>query len=501
MTSPPDTLPDTLNVILDVLDALVVLMDRDGRILRFNHACERTTGYTEDEVTGRAIWDLLIAEHDREQVQRVFMSLVAGNFPNHNENTWITKSGEERLVAWSNTVVADKNGAITTVIGTGIDVTDDVQTRRALAQERARLQAVVETSLDAIISIDQAGIIQEVNETAADMFGYASAEMMGQNVKILMPKVDARSHDEHLRRYQKTGVRHIIGSTRQITARRKDGTVFPAILAVGEVSLNGHKMFTGFIRDMTAVHDAEARSRALQDELNHAMRLSEMGEMVATITHELNQPLSAISNYIHACGKLLEGDVPNGRARARELLSLVTAQAERADGVIKNIRKFLTRGETHLQMEDVNGIISSALQLAFFGIEDEKMALQVLLARDLPKVCVDRIQMQQVVVNLVRNALEAMKNTDKRQLIIETRLSDGDAVEINITDTGPGVAPEIHDRLFQPFVTTRQQGMGLGLSICKSIVELHGGSLNAITNDRGETVFRIRLPVNTTGMT
>ena len=493
-------LPHTLDVILDVLDALVVLMDRDGRIVRFNHACERRTGYSEDEVTGRAIWDMLIAEHDREQVQRVFMSLVVGNFPNHNKNTWVTKSGEERLIAWSNTVVADKNGAITTIIGTGIDITDDVQTRRKLVQERARLQTVVETSLDAIISIDQAGIIKEVNETTADMFGHTKAELIGHNVKILMPDAYAEAHDEHLHRYQKTGVRHIIGSTRQIMARRKDGTVFPAILVVGEVNLNGHKMFTGFIRDMTAVRDAEARSRALQDELNHAMRLSEMGEMVATITHELNQPLSAISNYIHACGKLLEGDVPDGPARARELLSLVMAQAKRADEVIKSIREFLTRGETHLQMEDLNGIISSAMQLAFFGIDDEQIALHVLLARDLPKVCVDRIQMQQVAVNLVRNALEAMKNADKRQLTIETRLSEDDLVEINITDTGPGIAPEIRDRLFQPFVTTKQQGMGLGLSICKSIVELHGGTLNAITNDRGETVFRIRLPVSTTMM-
>lgn len=491
---------DTLDVIVDVLDALVVFMDHDGRIVRFNHACERTTGYTEEEVVGHVLWDLLIAEQDREQVQRVFMSLLIGDFPNHNENTWVTKSGDERLIAWSNTAVADKDDAITTVVGTGIDITNDVKTRRMLAQERFKGRAVVETSLDAVISIDQFGIIKEVNETTSIMFGYTKAELIGQNVTILMPPVYAEAHDDHLRRYQETGVRHVIGSTRQISARRKNGTDFPAILAVGEVKYGRENIFTGFIRDITSIQDAEAHNRILQGELNHAMRLSEMGEMVATITHELNQPLSAISNYIHACDKLLEGDIPDGPARARELLSLVTEQAERADGIIKNIREFLTYGEARRQMEDLNEIISSALQLALFGVNGDEMGLNVLLAQDLPKVNVDRVQMQQVAVNLVRNALEAMKNADKRHLTIETKLLDGHMVEINITDTGAGIAPEIRNRLFQPFVTTRQQGMGLGLSICKNIVELHGGALDATTNDHGETVFRIRLPITNVEM-
>ena len=491
----------TLDVILDVLDALVVFLDRDGRIVRFNHACERVTGYTESEASGQVIWDLLVADEDREQVQRVFHALAAGDFPNHNENTWITKSGDKRLIAWSNTINRDNTGAITTIIGTGIDITDDVKARRSLSQERRRIRALVDTSLDAIISIDHVGIIKEVNEATVDVFGYSKSELIGQNIKMLMPIEYAEAHDGYLHQYHQTGVRHVIGSTREISARRKDGSVFPAILAVGEVSVGGQKIFTGFIRDITAVRAAEAQNRALQDELSHAMRLSEIGEMVATITHELNQPLSAINNYMYACEKLLEDDMPDGVARARELLSLVIAQAERADGIITNIREFLSRGESQRQMEDLNEIISNATNLALSGNEKEETSLQILFAQDLPKVYVDRVQVQQVAVNLVRNAVEAMQNSDKRHLTIETRLSNDDMVEINIADTGPGIPPEILERVFQPFVTTRKKGMGLGLSICKSIVEFHGGTLDIVSNGDGGTTFRVRLPLSPSDVT
>ena len=488
---------ETLDIILDVLDTLVVFLDSDGRIVRFNHACERVTGYQESEAVGRVIWDFLIADTDRDQVQRVFHGLVAGDFPNHNENTWLTKSGDERLIAWSNTVITDKAGAITKIIGTGIDITDDVKTRRSLMQERRQIKALVDTSLDAIISTDHLGIIKEVNATTIDVFGYSPSELIDQNVKILMPVDYAEAHDAHLHQYHQTGIRHVIGSTREISGRHKDGSVFPAILAVGEVNVGGQKIFTGFIRDISAVHEAEARNRELHDELSHAMRLSEIGEMVATITHELNQPLSAISNYMHACEKLLENDVPDGAARARELLSLVIAQAKRADGIITNIREFLSRGESQRQMEDLNEIVSSAAKLAFFGKEEEETSLQILFAKDLPKVYVDRVQVQQVAVNLVRNALEAMKTSEKRQLTVETRLSSDEMVEINIADTGPGIPPEILERLFQPFVTTREKGMGLGLSICKSIVEFHSGTLDIVSNSDDGTTFRVRLPLHT----
>ncbi len=490
-----------LDIILDVLDTLVVFMDSDGRIVRFNHACERMTGYAESEAVGRVIWDLLIVDSDRDQVQQVFHALVLGDFPNHNENTWITKSGDERLVAWSNTVLTDKAGVITTVIGTGIDITDDVKTRRSLLREQRQIKVLVDTSLDAIISIDHLGIIKEVNETTVDVFDYSPSELIGQNVKILMPVEYAKTHDAHLHQYHQTGVRHVIGSTREIVARRKDGTVFPAILAVGEVSVGSQKIFTGFIRDISVVREAEVRNRLLHDELSHAMRLSEIGEMVATITHELNQPLSAINNYMHACEKLLEDDVPDGVARARELFALVIAQAKRADGIITNIREFLSRGESQRQMEDLNEIISSAAKLAFFGNDKEETSLQILFAQDLPKVYVDRVQVQQVAVNLVRNALEAMKESDKRHLTIETRRSIDDMVEINIADTGPGIPPEILERLFQPFVTTTEKGMGLGLSICKSIVEFHGGTLDIVSNSDGGTTFRVRLPLNNSAVT
>ncbi len=492
--------PTALNAILDVLDALVVVMDHDGRITRFNHACERATGYAEDEVAGHVLWETLIAERDRGQVQRVFHSLIGGGFPNHNENTWISKSGHERLIAWSNTTMEDDKGKITHVIGTGIDITDDVKARRSLKHTYARLQSVVDTSRDTIISIDEMGIIIDVNEMALETFGYEPSEMLGQNVNILMPTDSAEKHDGYISRYKETGVRHIIGSTRQVMAKRKDGSVFPADIAIGEVNLNGYRVFTGFIRDMTLTRNAEARNRVLQDELTHAMRLSDMGEMVANITHEINQPLSAISNYIHACEKLLKNDTTDSHENVKELLSLVGEQTQRADGIINNIRNFLTHGETQRQVGDLNEIILNALQLALFGVSDEA-DLHILLAQDLPKVCVDRVQIQQVAVNLVRNALDAIHDTDKQHITIETRISDGNMVEINIIDTGPGIAAEVQERLFQPFVTTKKDGMGLGLSICKNIVEVHDGFLAASTNDRGDTVFSIRLPLHEGGMT
>jgi two-component system, LuxR family, sensor kinase FixL len=356
-------------------------------------------------------------------------------------------------------------------------------------------QAVVEAALDPIVVIDRSGAIRSVNQATERVFGYRATELVGRNVRMLMPQPYADEHDTYLANYLRTGERKIIGIGRDVSGRRKNGSIFPMSLAVGETEVEGEVIFVGIIHDLTDRQAAGRRIHDLQAELLHVSRLSVMGQLASTMAHELNQPLTAVMNYLEAARHLLQTD-PQSAERVRELMGRAVAQAERAGEVIRNLRQFVSKGETDRRSESLNKLVEEALALALVGARQSGIRVSLDLDRALMPVLVDGVQIQQVVLNLVRNAVEAMEEVERRELTIATRAVAAENIaEMRIVDSGPGIAPEIAGRLFQPFATTKKAGMGLGLSICREIVESHHGSLSAAPNPSGGTVFRLTLPM------
>ncbi len=366
----------------------------------------------------------------------------------------------------------------------------------AFARE-AHVKSILDSIPEAMIVIDARGIIQSFSSAAERLFGYRSPEVLGNNVKMLMPSPQRRDHDGYLDRYMRTGERRIIGIGRIVVGERKDGSTFPMELAVGEMRVKNQRLFSGFIRDLTERQQTEARLQELQSELVHISRLSAMGEMASALAHELNQPLSAIANYMKGSRRLLEGSSEANAAILRDAMDKAADQALRAGQIIRRLRDFVARGETERRVEDVKKLVEEASALALVGAKDQGIRVHFQFDPSIGFVLADRVQIQQVLLNLMRNAIEAMESSQKRELVISTAAAEGSLVEISVADSGAGIAPEIYAQLFQPFVTTKTQGMGVGLSISRTIVEAHGGSISQRPNPGGGTVFHFTLPAVT----
>jgi two-component system sensor kinase FixL len=363
-----------------------------------------------------------------------------------------------------------------------------------LTERQAHLQSILDTVPDAMIVIDEAGIVQSFSPAAERLFGWTSAEVVGGNVSQLMPSPDREAHDGYIDRYKQTGERRIIGRPRPVTAQRKDGSPVSVELFVGETRTGGRRFFTGFLRDLTERQAAERREQILQAELIHMGRLSDMGEMTAVLAHELNQPLSAISNYLKGGQRLLEAE--NADSRAIPALARAAEQSLRAGEIIRRMREFVARGEAARRPENLRQLIEEAGVLGLVGAAERGVVTHFEWDSRADTVLVDRVQVQQVVLNLLRNGLEAMEGCEKRELRVATRATGDGMAMVSVADTGSGISPEIADQLFQPFVTTKgAQGMGVGLSICRTIVEAQGGRIWVEPNAGGGTVFRFTAPL------
>lgn len=371
---------------------------------------------------------------------------------------------------------------------------DLAATRAAqLADERTYLQSVLDTVPDAIMVIDEVGILRSMSPAAERMFGYSASEALGQNISMLMPSPYREQHDGYLARYRATGVPRIIGIGRIVVGRRKNGGTFPMELAVGEMRTLEGRYFTGFVRNIAERQAAEARLQELQSELVHMSRLTAMGEMASTLAHELNQPLSAIANYLRGTRRLLEKAEPD-RDLVANALDKAAEQALRAGEIIRRLRDFVARGETERAPEPVARLIEEASALALIGASEHGVHVSFELDPGAPTVFADRVQIQQVLVNLIRNAIEAMSKSERRELVLGSRPAGADMVEFTVADSGSGIDASLAGQLFQSFRTTKAHGMGLGLSICRTIVEAHGGRIGAEPNTGGGTVVRFTLP-------
>lgn len=424
---------------------------------------------------------------------------------------------EERYWGPLNTPVAGPDGVVRWILHRVEDVTDLVRLRQeggerdafileqqraithlktanerlaandeALRDGEARLRSILETIPDAMVVIDDTGAMLSFSSTAERLFGYTAAEVTGRNVSLLMPEPYRSEHDNYLARYLRTGERRIIGIGRVVLGQRRDGGTFPMELSVGEVIIEGRRQFTGFVRDLTERQESERRLHEAQAELLHISRLSEMGQMASALAHELNQPLAAINNYLSGAERLMKrGEME----RATDAFGKVVEQVDRAAQIIRRLREFVSKGDADRRVESLPKIIDEASALALVGARSQGVKAEITLDPAAETAFVDKIQVQQVLVNLVRNAVEAMAVSPVRKLLVGTRRV-GEMIEVRVADTGPGIAPHIKARLFEPFVTSKATGMGVGLSICRSIIESHGGRMWVEDNPGGGTVFR-----------
>jgi two-component system sensor kinase FixL len=368
-------------------------------------------------------------------------------------------------------------------------------TTQTLHERDSHLQSIVDTVLDAMVVIDSAGIMHSFNASAVRQFGYSPAEAIGQNVSMLMPGPYREQHDGYLDRYLTTGEKRIIGIDRVVVGRRKDGSTFPMKLAVGEMRRGDAIYFTGFIRDLTEREQSAAMLDQARSELARLARLNELGEMASTLAHELNQPLSAIANYVQGSRRMLdrlEGEVP---PTLRGALDETAKQALRAGDIIRHLREFVTRGDTDKAPEDVKHLIEEAGALALVGSRERGIKSVFDFSDAEGPVLADRVQIQQVLINLMRNAMEAMKDSERKELTVRTRPTPNGRMEVEVEDTGPGIADDIAPNLFQPFVTSKANGMGIGLSISRRIIESHGGELTVARNPAGGATFTFSLPL------
>jgi two-component system sensor kinase FixL len=363
---------------------------------------------------------------------------------------------------------------------------------RELGNE-VHLRSILDTVQDAMVVIDDEGAIISFSAAGERMFGYAEADLIGENVSTLMPSPDRERHDEYMRNYRRTGVRKMIGIGRITTARRRDGSTFPIELTVGEANPGGRRIFTGFIRDLTERQQTEQRVHNLQDELAHVSRVTAMGTLATAIAHELNQPLTAIANYVETASELLAEPDSERIAVVREALDECAAQAVRAGQIVRRLRDFISRGETERQVVSLSRLVNEASALAIMSVGSRSLEFDVKIGVN-EAVLVDRVQIQQVLLNLIRNAVEAMEEARFKRLEISGRKADHGMIEVIVADSGPGLTPEMLANLFQPFRSTKAVGMGVGLSISQTIIEAHEGRIWADTSKLGGAAFHFTLP-------
>jgi len=462
----------------------------DGTVTDWNHGAEAIFGYAAAEVIGRPL-SILVPEGQGDDAPDILDRIRRGERVEHYDTRRRRRDGVIINISLTVSPLWDDAGRLVGVSTVARDVTAEKTAQLALQAREAHLRSVLDTVPDAMIVIDSSACIQSFSAAAQRLFGYTEAEVIGKNVRILMPAPYRDQHDGYMERYLRTGEKRIIGIGRVVVGLRRDGSTFPIELAVGEMRVGNSRSFTGFIRDLTERQETQRRLQDLQTELIHMGRFTAMGEMASTLAHELNQPLTAVASYLNGCRRLLDGKTERESVMMRDAIERAADQALRAGQIIRRLRQFVSRGESERQAENLSKLIEEASALALVGIRETGVRVHFDLDPRVGYVLADKVQLQQVILNLIRNAIEAMLGAEKRELTVKTSELSQEMVQISVTDTGHGLSPDVARRLFQPFVTTKPHGMGVGLSISRTIVEAHGGRLWVEPNPDGGTIFRL----------
>jgi two-component system sensor kinase FixL len=460
----------------------IVIVDSSGIVQVYNDACEVLFGYAPDEVIGRDI-RFLMPLHDGRLAPHPGRAGIGGEVERRRKN-----GSRFPMYLSVGEGVADGDTIFVCMIRDLTQLKAEIAKREDANQ---LLVQIVQSSDDAIISKTLDGIIMSWNKAAERIFGYSAAEAVGASIAILIPP-DRLAEEEHIISELRQG--HSIEHFETVRCR-KDGSQVQVSLSVSPVR-DSKGLVVGaakIARDIGERKHAESRAQLLQTELAHVARLSSMSQMSSAIAHELNQPLTAINNYVHAARRILEQKEADATPRACTMIDKASTQVLRAGAIIRNMRDFIEKRDTMRVAADLNGVVRQAIELGLAGLSHHGAQVNLELDEALPPVLIDKVQIQQVLVNLIRNGMEAMQLVEHRELLIATASDDGFA-EVTVRDSGPGLPESVQERLFQPFVTTKENGMGIGLTICQSIVEAHGGSIRALRDDAPGTAFRFRVP-------
>ena len=487
-----------LAAIVTSSDDAIIGEDLDGIITDWNRGAEVILGYTAGEAIGRPL-SILFPRGQEDEMAGLLERIKAGERIEHFETHRRRKDGAIIDVSLTISPVWDDAGRLVGASKVARDITATKRAQAELEAREAHLRSVLDSIPDAMIVIDNHGMMRSFSATAERLFGYVTDEAVGKNVSMLMPSPYREQHDSYLARYFATGEKKVIGRGRVVVGQRKDGSTFPMELAVGEMTFGGNRSFTGFVRDLTERQATQRRLQDMQAELIHMSRFTAMGEMASTLAHELNQPLTAVASYLNGCRRLLDSSERVDKLMLRDGIDRAADQALRAGQIIRRLRQFVARDDSERQVESLRRLIEEASALALVGVKHDGVRVKFDFSPRVEWVLADKIQVQQVILNLMRNAIEAMHEATRRELTISTAELPSEMAEVSVSDTGPGIAPEIAAQLFHPFVTTKPQGMGVGLSISRTIVESHGGKLWAEPNPGGGTIFRLTLKVLSKG--
>ncbi len=471
----------------------VMAIDDRGLISVFSTACESMFQYRRDEVLGHGIAMLLAApfreEYDARLVQ--FQDTGKANATGTGrELTGRRKDGSEFPVFLSvGEGVHDSRRMFVVVVQ---DLTG-LQLERAIhAEQRSFLAAIVDSANDAIMSKTLDGMITSWNRAAETLFGYSATEMIGTPIIRLFPP-DLIGEEAGIMKRVRAGeaIEHY-----ETVRLRKDGKPIDVSVTVSPIRDSAGVVIgaSKTVRDITEKKLAGARMQALSAELSHVARVNEMGQVSAAIAHELNQPLTAVLNYTNVAKRLIDSTDPAAKAKAYEAVVKAGEQALRAGHIIQRLRDFVEKRDSKRTFEDINAVTEDALALGLIGTRADAIKMTLVLASGLEPVLIDKVEIQQVLVNLLRNAADAMAQSERRELTVTTAPVNGTWVQVSVKDTGSGVSEELAERLFRPFVTTKAGGMGIGLAISRSIIEAHGGRLTMVPNPSGGTVFQFILP-------
>src|SRR5438552_12798737 len=367
-------------------------------------------------------------------------------------------------------------------------------------RERAEeaLRVVIETADDAVVSADESGAIQFANPATIRVFGYDPAELIGKPLTVLMPEFMRKLHENGFRRYLTTGQRHVNWQSNEFTGLRKNGQEFPVEVSFGELTMNGHRVFTGFIRDISERKQAEEQREKLrraQADLAHINRVTTMGELAGSLGHEIKQPISAAAADAETCLQWLARDQPD-LAEAQAAASRLIKDVTRASDIISRIGSLFKKDVPQRKLVQIDQLIDEMVSLIRSEAVRYSISIHSELAKGLPKIMADRVGLQQVFMNLMLNGIDAMKDMGTPgRLTITARQSENRQLIVSVSDTGVGLQPEQNDQIFSVFFTSKPQGTGMGLPISRSIIESHGGRLWATSGNGPGATFQFTLPI------